>query len=155
MRAICLLGAAVRPDGPSPALRRRAEHAAMLWQSDRSQVVLACGGAGNGRVTEAEAAARLLGEGGVPEDAILLESRSRTTWENLLFGRPILQEIGATSLVIVTDPDHLPRARLVAAKLGLTATGSAPSGPRPATARLKGLLREGPALLVYALRPRA
>jgi len=57
--------------------------------------------------------------------------------------------------VLVSDFWHLPRARLVARRLGLRAQGAAPtlSGARPLfTAR--AVLREMAAFLVYALRLR-
>ncbi|ROU03612.1 YdcF family protein [Histidinibacterium lentulum] len=153
MRVILLLGAAVHMDGPSPALRDRAVHAARLWQAGEAAMVLASGGARAGRMAEAEAAAGVLGGMGVPESAIRLECAARSTWENLLFSRPILREMGAAEVLLVTDRLHMPRALIAARKTGVRVLA------RPAVAggdrRLWRLaLREAAACAAYALRRR-
>jgi uncharacterized SAM-binding protein YcdF (DUF218 family) len=51
----------------------------------------------------------LLG-GGVPEDAILSECESGTTWENATLSAPILAELGVTRAVLVTSGFHMRRA---------------------------------------------
>jgi len=152
--AIVLLGARVGPGGPSPALLKRADHAARLYSAGGHDLILASGG-GDGPQTEAEAAARHLVSLGIPPGAIRLETASRTTWENIALARPILRDLGVGPVVLVTDGYHMPRARLAAWRLGLPARGSA--APRSAEARgkrLKAALREAPALAWYALRPR-
>ena len=60
-------------------------------RNDQSWIV--SGGQGSDElIAEAEAMARYLMEHGVPEDAILIENRSRTTFENLTFSKRILEE---------------------------------------------------------------
>ncbi len=55
--------------------------------------------------------ARYLMEHGVPEDAILIENRSRTTFENLTFSKRILEEEGLGKRVfVVTNSFHALRA---------------------------------------------
>lgn len=58
---------------------------------------------------------------GVPKDAILLESRSINTYENLLFSRKVLQDAGALrgKVIMVVSAFQMPRAVAVARKLGL------------------------------------
>lgn len=147
LRAALLLGAAVRPDGtPSPTLRRRALHAARLWQQGRVAWIVCCGGLGRFPPTEARAMRALLLAEGVPDAAIRLEERSTTTHENLLLARPILAALGAEEAVIVTDLTHAPRARMIARALGLRATTASPPlrGADPRTV-LRQALREVPA----------
>ncbi|MEN9061858.1 ElyC/SanA/YdcF family protein [Ponticoccus litoralis] len=68
---------------------------------------------------------------------------------------PLLTAAGAGRIVIVTDRYHLPRARLVARRMGLDATGAWPRVPGPVTARRAWLwLREGGAYLGYAVQGR-
>lgn len=155
--AALVLGCAVWPDGPSPTLRRRARQAAGLWHRGEVAVVVACGGLGRHPPTEAEAIRGLLLAEGVPDEAIRLEDRSRSTHENILFALPILAGLGARRVVIVTDVTHAPRARLIARGLGLCASSSSPPlrGGRLRTT-LRQALREVPAtaLAIWRLRRR-
>jgi uncharacterized SAM-binding protein YcdF (DUF218 family) len=151
-RAALVLGAAVWAGGvPSPALARRACHAAALWRAEKVDVIVACGGLGHHPPAEAEAIAAVLHTEGVPRDAIRLESASRSTRDNIARALPILRALGATRVVIVTDPWHAPRARLIARQAGLAAgTDSPPWCLRPALVR--ALLREAAALFAAVLR---
>ncbi len=157
-RVALVLGAAVWAGGrASPTLERRALHAAGLWRSGEVSAILASGGVGRHGPSEAAVIARLCREAGVPEAVLMLEERSTSTEENLRFSLPLLREVGAASVVIVTDGFHAPRARLAARRLGLAALGPLSSdSPRvPLSAnRVKVGLREVPAYLWYALRLR-
>lgn len=153
MAVLVILGAAVWRGGPSPTLMRRAMHGAALWQpGDR---VICCGGTGRHPPSEAEAIAAILRARGIPDEAILLEDRSATTWENIAFALPLLGRLGARAVTIVTDGYHAPRARMVARHHGLAAASDCP--PRGAASpgrRARAWLREAAALPVYALRLR-
>ena len=149
-----VLGAAVWPGGePSPTLRRRVADAVALYNAGRVQAVMGCGGLGENAPTEAEVIARLCREAGIPEEAILCEDRSTTTRENLIHAKALLPE--AANVVIVTDPYHAPRARLIARQIGLKAEASCPDwreiGPRQ---RLRYIPREALAILATLLRQR-
>ncbi|GAB4267060.1 MAG: hypothetical protein Kow0013_16620 [Pararhodobacter sp.] len=155
-RIAVILGAAVWPNGePSPTLRRRVDHAIGLWRAGRVDRIMGCGGLGRHPPSEAHVIARLCRNAGIPESALDCEDRSTTTRENLCNALPILGRLGAREVVIVTDPYHAPRARLIAWQLGLDATVSCPSprriGPRQ---WLRHLPREALALLATALRLR-
>ena len=155
MIAIVVLGAAVWADGPSPTLRRRVMHGARLFHDTPGAVVICCGGLGKHPPTEAEAIAMLLREAGVPDSAIRLEDTSTNTRENLRFALPILGTLGLHRIVIVSDAFHLPRAKLIARRLGLQATGSAPSAKGARFwPQVKGWLREVPGYLATLLRLR-
>lgn len=56
---------------------------------------------------EADVAAKLLRDLGVPEQSILIESESRTTAENAINTR---ERFGFTSVAVVTSAYHMPRA---------------------------------------------
>jgi len=155
-RLALILGAAVWPGGqPSPTLRRRVAHAVWLYKSGQVDAVLGCGGTGRYPPSEAAVIARLCREAGVPEGAIHREDRSTTTRENLAFALPILQALQPSKVVIVTDPYHAPRARLLARQLGIKATTRCPPlrqiGPRQ---WLRHLPREALALVATLLRLR-
>ncbi len=146
MRVAVILGAAVRAEGPSPALRRRIGAALALWHDGAVDAMVACGAGG-----EAAAIAAALTGAGVPADAIRIEDRSRTTEENLRHARPVLRDLGAAETVIVTDWYHAPRVRLVARRLGLEAGIHAATDWRRGIGlrQWRAALREAPALAWY------
>ncbi len=155
-RVALVLGAAVWAGGrPSPTLERRALHAARLWQAGEVSLVLASGGLGRHGPSEAEVIARLCRDAGVPDAAICLEARSTSTEENLRFSLPLLRQMGAGEVVLVTDGFHAPRARLAARRLGLARQvgGLRSASPKVALSgrRIRAGLREVPAYLWYAL----
>ena len=58
---------------------------------------------------------------GVPEEAIVVEDRSRTTYENAVEVKGIL---GHASILLVTSASHVPRAVALFRKQGLETTAS-------------------------------
>ncbi len=147
-RIAVVLGAAIWPgEQPSPTLSRRVMHAVTLYRAGEVDAILGCGGIGRHPPSEAEVIRRLCRTAGVPESALLSEALSSTTRENLLNAKPILERLGA-SAVLVTDPYHAPRARLIARQIGLKATISSPDwrliGPRQ---WLRHIPREAVAIL--------
>lgn len=147
LRTALILGAAVWPGGrPSPTLERRTRHALDLWRAGRVDRIICCGGVGRHPPSEAEVMARILREGGVPEDAILCEDRSVNTWENIAHARAICPDLGP--VILVTDRYHQLRARLIARHLGLRAQSEGPPATAVAKgARLRAHLRESAALI--------
>jgi uncharacterized SAM-binding protein YcdF (DUF218 family) len=61
---------------------------------------------------------------GVPATAILIEEFSRTTGQNLIEARRVMELHGLTTAVIVSDPLHLKRAASMAEDLGIEAVTS-------------------------------
>ena len=47
---------------------------------------------------------------GVPETAVILETNSRNTYENALYSKPLLEEIDAKEVLLVTSAFHMPRS---------------------------------------------
>ena len=128
--AIVVLGVAQYDGRPSPQLQARLDHALALWQEDLSPLVITTGGNQPGdRFTEAETSANYLMEGSidgslvvaVPAESIVQENSGSTTRESLIAVRDIMQSRGLHSILIVTDPYHSLRSRLIAQDLGLVA----------------------------------
>ncbi|MCU0511632.1 MAG: YdcF family protein [Anaerolineae bacterium] len=119
---IIVLGAGLRADGsPGFALTRRAEHAADLWRQGYAPRLICTGAQAYRRPrSEAAACAEILRRQGVPETAIVLETRSRSTQENALYARQVMQSQGWQTAIIVTDSYHLFRAHLIFQREGLT-----------------------------------
>jgi uncharacterized SAM-binding protein YcdF (DUF218 family) len=117
---IIVLGAAVRRGEPSPAFAARIRHGIELWQRGLAPKLLFTGGLGHGdALCESEVARREALKAGVPADAILIEKESHITWENLIEAQRVMKARGQRSAILVSDPDHLLRASIMADDLGL------------------------------------
>lgn len=120
--AIVVLGAAQYDGTPSPQLAARLDHALILWNEGLAPTIVVTGGKQPGdRFTEAEAGATYLHRLGVPDDAILRETTSQSSWESLAASARFLQERGITAVTLVSDPFHSLRIRLIAEELGFDA----------------------------------
>ena len=110
---IIVLGSGLRDDGrPGPALTRRSRHGAELWHRGIAPLIICTGGQSEYYPrTEADACRQILLERGLPLDAVLMEERSRSTEENAIFSRRILEERQLSQLVLVSDSYHMLRAR--------------------------------------------
>lgn len=108
--------------GNPMVLRERAQGAAQLYASGRTQYIIPTGGVEwdteYGHMSEAKALQRMLQEYGVPESAIILENEARTTRENMILGElqmeRSLRPRGPFRVCIVSSPSHLRRSLLLA-----------------------------------------
>jgi uncharacterized SAM-binding protein YcdF (DUF218 family) len=122
---IVVLGAAQYDGRPSPQLAARLDHALDLWNAGIADQVMVTGGNRPGdRYTEAEASRAYLVERGVPNDIILSEGEGTTTYESLEAAAGLLTVAGLDRVVLVTDPYHSLRTRLIADEVGLDASVS-------------------------------
>ncbi len=120
--AIVVMGAAQYDGRPSPQLAARLDHAAELWAAGLARVMVVTGGNQPGdRFTEAGASAKYLIDRGVPAGSILEESRGHSTYASLDTVATMLHERGLFRILLVTDPFHSLRSRLIAQELGLVA----------------------------------
>jgi uncharacterized SAM-binding protein YcdF (DUF218 family) len=124
--AIVVLGVAQYDGRPSPQLQARLDHALALWQEGLSPLVITTGGNQPGdRFTEAETSANYLIKGSlisaVPAESIVQENTGSSTRESLIEVSKIMQARGLHSVLIVTDPYHALRSRLIAQDLELVA----------------------------------
>lgn len=78
-------------------------------RADRSVLIL-CGGAVGGRVPEAELLARYARERGYA-GRILLDTESRSTWENIRNALPLLADVDADAIVIASNAVHAEKGR--------------------------------------------
>ena len=120
---IIVLGAGLREDGrPGPALIRRTRHAAALWQEGIAPLVLCTGGQSEYYPrTEAAACREILLAAGLPDEAILTEERSRSTEENAIYSKRLLDALSLSRLVLVSDSYHMLRARWLFGMQGIDA----------------------------------
>ncbi len=109
---IIVLGSGLNLDlTPGPALTRRAQHAADLWKAGYAPAIICAGGYTTNAIhSEAFGCGQILRANGVPLDAIVLESNSRSTEENALYSHQIMRDHGWTTALVVSDGYHLLRA---------------------------------------------
>jgi uncharacterized SAM-binding protein YcdF (DUF218 family) len=133
--AIVLLGDAVKPGAPPrnwADLNESADrivHASRLYRARKAPLVVVTGGgdAHSAAVQKpADTTADLLVEWGVPRDAILLERESRTTYENAVYTRKLLDARGIDGpVLLVTSAAHMRRSMAVFESAGLRAIPAA------------------------------
>jgi uncharacterized SAM-binding protein YcdF (DUF218 family) len=155
--AIIVLGAAQYVGHPSPVLGARLDHAEELWRAHVAHFVVLTGGVGKGDTTsEAEVGRRYLIAHGIPDSVILLERGGRTTGQSIRAATAILKQRGLSSAVLVSDPFHAMRLRILAFRHGLRAvtspTRTSPIG-RNAQQELRYVLAESFKLPIAALFP--
>ena len=119
--AIIVLGAAAYYHKPSPVFEERIRHAVSLYKQGKAKKIIFTGGTPKeGFLTEAEVGAKWAIKNGVRESDILLESNSRNTLDNLKNSAKIATKEKLHSFIVVSDPYHIARAKLMAQDLGLT-----------------------------------
>lgn len=120
---IVVLGAAQYDGTPSPQLAARLDHALDLWEQGVAPLLMVTGGKlPADRFTEAEASRSYLTERGVPDAVILQEDVGRDTYESLDEAADVLAAQGLDDVVLVTDPYHSLRSKLIAEEVGLDAS---------------------------------
>jgi uncharacterized SAM-binding protein YcdF (DUF218 family) len=120
-QAIVVLGAAQYAGKPSPVLRARLDHALDLWNRHLASLLILTGGTGSGDTTSEAAVGRnYVKKHGVPDSAILVENEGRTTSESMRAVAGMLEVRGLQSALLVSDPFHMLRLRILARRFGFT-----------------------------------
>src|SRR6266566_1088418 len=120
-QAIVVLGAAQYAGKPSPVLRARLDHALDLWNRHFASLLILTGGTGAGDTTSEAAVGRNYArKHGVPDSAILVENEGRTTSESMRAVAGMLEVRGLQSALLVSDPFHMLRLRILARRFGFT-----------------------------------
>ncbi|MDR1567272.1 MAG: YdcF family protein [Streptococcaceae bacterium] len=86
-----------------------------------NQLIMSGGQGSDEKISEAQAMANEAHALGVLDEQIILEDKSRTTYENMLFSKRL---VGDEVAVFVTNNYHLFRASLLAKRAGLKADGA-------------------------------
>nr|WP_232541384.1 YdcF family protein [Nocardia bovistercoris] len=108
---IVVLGYGLLPDGAlRPELVNRLTAAWIQAVAAPFSPVVVTGGNPQNGITEAEAMRAWLVGHGLPPNRIHLETRAGSTVGNALYTTRLLRDIGATSAVVVTSPNHIRRA---------------------------------------------
>lgn len=147
-----VFGAAVRRNArPGPGIARRIATAARLYKQGVLQHIIVSGGKGEGMdASEAEVMRTTAIEEGIPATAITLEGESRSTWENLLFSRPLTGS--CATVIAISDRYHLARITYLARAQGWEDVRTLPSDrSAPWYFEIRSIGREVAAIIYYAL----
>lgn len=110
------VGLPVPPRTESQLHGNRLLHAFRLFEASKAPLILVTGGnvfPQEGLSAEATYSKAILAGWGVPDDAILTESKSRNTRQNALYSHQILSAQGIDRILLVTSAFHMPRAAAV------------------------------------------
>ena len=128
--AAIVLGAAVWTNSVSPVFRERINHAIELHRLGKVSKLIFTGGQGSANEpTEAATARAYALANGVPSQDILVEQKSHTTYENILYAKQLADANKIKKVLVVSDPMHMRRAMTMAADVGFDAYPS----PTPTT----------------------
>ena len=151
---IVILGAGTWEGEVSPVFEERLRHGADLYREGYAPVIILTGGLDpRNTIPDAEAARRWMVENGIPDEAILMEEKSRYTHENFLYAKELMEENGLVTALVVSDPLHMKRAMLAAGDYGVDAWSSPTPTTRYRTARtiLPFLMRETACYIGYSV----
>jgi len=152
--AAVVLGAAVWSNSVSPVFRERINHAIELYRNGRVRKLVFTGGQGNSNEpTEAAAARSYAVANGIPLQDILVEQKSHTTYENIIYAKQVIDANNLNGVLLVSDPMHMKRAMAMAEDVGLKAFPSPTQTTRYQSWRTPGseLARETFFYLGYSL----
>ena len=151
---ILVLGSATTSDAPSQAFKERIDHGIWLFENGYAGNLLFSGGkGGSDQPSEAMIAKNYALAKGIPERAIILEEQSTSTEENMRYSKEVMDAHGFNAAIVVSDPLHLRRAKLMAKDNGIIAFTS----PTPTTvfrsfgSKLTFVLKENLLYCYYAL----
>ncbi|MEV8631068.1 ElyC/SanA/YdcF family protein [Streptosporangium sp. NPDC051023] len=115
-----VLGAAAPGGRPSPMLARRLDVSAELYRAGKVKALLLSGDNGRSGYDEPTAMRDYLLARGVPREALVLDYAGFDTWDSCVRARNVF---GATTVTVVTQVFHLPRAVTLCRTAGLEAFG--------------------------------
>jgi uncharacterized SAM-binding protein YcdF (DUF218 family) len=143
--AIAVFGAAEYDGRPSPVLRARLDHGLELYQEKLAPLIITLGGGDpSERHSEGGVGKDYLLAHGVPESAIIAETRSSNTRESAERLAAIARANQLHRIVVVSDGTHLFRIHALCSVEGLTVYTSPrrETRPLPLSAGAKRLLHE-------------
>ncbi|HEV3245203.1 MAG TPA: ElyC/SanA/YdcF family protein [Candidatus Paceibacterota bacterium] len=118
--AAVVLGASVEGNEPSPILAERANAAIKLYEDGKVSKILVTGDNATTNYDEVNPVQHYLLAAGIPPQDIFLDHAGFDTYSSMYRAKDVFD---ATSVVVVTQDFHLPRAVFTARSLGLTAYG--------------------------------
>src|SRR3989442_4493448 len=132
--AIVVLGGGVEPDGAlNSGSLSRVTQGIRLYKARLAPLIVFSGAAFDQGPAEAEVAARLARDLGVPSEQILTETGARTTREEAARIARRLDARAVRRILLVTDSEHLTRAMALFERAGLEVLPAPADSVSPAT----------------------
>lgn len=132
-----VLGAKVNNVTPSLSLRYRLESALAYANEYPTVTLVLSGGQGpDEAITEAEAMKNYLIANGIDEKRLIVEGKSTSTYENILFSTELMPST-VKSFTIITSNYHLARSKKIAKELGFETDVIAAKTPEVVAGKLK------------------
>ncbi len=123
--AIVVLGAAQYLGRPSPVLKARLDHALELYRRGLAPHIITTGGHGPGsKFAEGDVGQDYLLQQGVSAEAVIADSRGRSTAESAEAVAEIMRQKGLASCIVVSDGYHIRRIKSMLEARGLVVYGS-------------------------------
>ena len=137
---LIVLGAAIYGETPSLSMTERCDAAIDCLKLYPDCIAIVSGGQGNDEiVSEAEVMKRLLLEGGIREERIIVEGKSFSTYENLKNSAEFIPD--GARVAVCTSEYHIYRAKLIGNDLNLELIGVPAKTGHPSV-RLNYFIRE-------------
>ncbi|WP_165846472.1 YdcF family protein [Candidatus Cryosericum hinesii] len=157
---ICLFGAAVWGNSPSPELEARILCAVQLYREGRAPLLFLSGGPTGSNLSESDVMGAVAIKQGVPRSALIFDNAGVTTAQTLINLKRYMQGNALTSCLMVSSPFHMARIMVLASLYGLQAFTNPPvetpvwlSVPQRARAIVREELALFKDLLVFAVSP--
>ncbi|WP_423364656.1 YdcF family protein [Mycoplasma sp. P36-A1] len=125
---IIVLGSGLIKDKITPLLKSRielgiSEYKRIINNGYSTKIIVSGGKGFDEQIPEAEAMAKYIIGQHIPENDIIIENKSKNTYENLLFSSKLMSSSKDSNL-IVTNKFHLFRALILSRKLHLNSDGA-------------------------------
>ena len=120
-QAALVLGASVTSGGAlSPVLKERADEAIVLYRARKVTKILVTGDNATLSHDEVDPVGKYMVAAGIPKQDIFLDHAGFDTYSSMYRARSVFE---VRSMIVVSQPFHLPRAVFIAHALGLRAYG--------------------------------
>lgn len=130
---VIVLGAGLNGETPTLVLAQRLDSALRYIAENPGTTVIVSGGQGTGEtITEAEGMKRYLVRHGIPEELVIKEEKSTSTYENMVFSKKLYERelgTGLNRVMIITNDFHMFRSKLLARRAGLEPYGISAGTP--------------------------
>lgn len=120
---VVVLGAGLIGDRVTPLLASRIDRGIEVYKKNPNSKLIMSGGQGSDeKIPEGVAMAKYAIEKGIPEEDIIIEDKSTTTRENILFSKALMEKENP-KFAIATNSYHVFRGLMLAKSLGIKCIG--------------------------------
>lgn len=106
-----VLGAGTNNGKISPVFRERINHSVYIYKKGIVNKIIFTGGYGNQQLySDSRIAKNYAVKFGVPEENIIIEEKSKFTYENISESKKIMDSLNLKTALIVSDPIHMKRS---------------------------------------------